>query len=165
MLIAAATSPYLLPPSNGGALEEIICGRLTSSDAPIPTRPWLAGLVLIAPPKATYHLDNLRSGLDNIARRCSLLLIISSKHQAEANAFREALIAARRRSTTASAHGSVSGFRGMDWKAPCEFDLRMLVIGGADHLLRMHPATLRRFATTQSAIDLAIIVSVSFTRS
>ncbi|VDK41231.1 unnamed protein product [Taenia asiatica] len=160
VLTAAVTSPYLLPPSNGGALEDIICGRLTSSDAPIPTRPWLAGLVLIAPPKATYHQDNLCGGLDNIARRCSLLLVISSKYQAEGNAFREALIAARRRSTSASAYGGVSGLRGMDWKAPCEFDLRMLVIGGADHLLRMHPATLRRFATTQGAIDLAIIAAI-----
>ncbi|KAL5111694.1 hypothetical protein TcWFU_003086 [Taenia crassiceps] len=160
VLAAAVTSPYLLPPSNGGALEEIICGRLTSSDAPIPSRPWLAGLVLIAPPKAIYHLDHPCGGIDNIARRCSLLLVISSKHQTEANAFREALIAARRRSTTAPAHGGVSGFRGMDWKAPCEFDLRMLVIGGADHLLRMHSATLRRFATTQSAIDLAIVASI-----
>ncbi|VDM34022.1 unnamed protein product [Hydatigera taeniaeformis] len=160
VLTAAVTSPYLLPPSNGGALEEIICGRLTSSDAPIPTRPWLAGLVLIAPPKGTYRLGNLSAGLDNIARRCSLLLVISSKHEVDGNAFREALIAARRRSTAASVHGGVSGLRGMDWKAPCEFDLRMLVIGGADHLLRMHPATLRRFATTQAAIDLAIIAAV-----
>ncbi|EUB61629.1 hypothetical protein EGR_03443 [Echinococcus granulosus] len=160
VLTAAITSPYLLPSSNGGALEEIICGRLTSSDAPIPVKPWLAGLVLIAPPKSIYHLGDLCGGLDNIARRCSLLLVISSKHQAEANAFRETLIAARRRSTTASAHGSVSGFRGMDWKVPCEFDLRMLVIGGVDHLLRMHPATLRRFATTQSAIDLAVITAI-----
>lgn len=167
VLTATITSPYLVPPSNGGALEDIICGRLSSTEAPAPSKPWLAGIVLIAPPKEIYGLDYLGSGsdgggLDIAARRCSFLLVVSSKHQAEANAFREALISARRRPTPASVHGgSAAAFRGMEFKSPCEFDLRMLVIGGSDHLLRMHPATLQRFATTQGAIDQAIIVSFS----
>ncbi|VDD76463.1 unnamed protein product [Mesocestoides corti] len=155
LLTAAATSPQLLPPSNGGALEDIICGRLASLDAPPPLKPWLAGLILIAPPPTTYRFDELGS-LDSVVRRCSLLLVISSKYQKEATAFREALIAARKRSMV---YG-VGVFRGNDWKPPCEFDLRMLVIGGSDHLLRMHPSILRRFATTQSAIDFAINIAI-----
>ena len=140
VLTATSIPSYLLPPTNGGALEDIICGRIDSADAPVPTKPWLAGIVLIAPPIDIYRLDNLNS-----ARRCSFLIVVSSKHRTEANAFRNALIAARRQPPTdynVIGDSSMVGCHGVLVKTPRECDLRMLVIGGSDHMLRMNPLAL-----------------------
>lgn len=150
-VLAAATNSNFITSSEEVYLNDIICGRLKTDDTPIPTKSWLAAVVLIAPPRDTFLLD--LPYLDKLACHFSVLVVVSARYRKEANTFRETLIKARNQAVQKIP--STTGLRG----TPCVFDLRMLVIGGADYLLRMHPATLQRFATTQSAIDLAILVS------
>ncbi len=207
VVLRAATlmSPLLCP--TAVALEDLLCGRAIDSQPAAP-KPWLAGLVLIAPPPVSllsrYSDNSSRDDIDedgggdggvgnngsgssgdqkkvkrsslavaNALRRCSLLVAVGDRWRTEARAFRETVIKARRRALMTSADAVSAGGRlggvvsavGLpapgegDKRKPVEYDLRLLLIGGADHLLRMHPTTLRRHGTNQAAIDLAIIVS------
>lgn len=93
-----------------------------------------------------------------VARKCSLLIVVGERSayggDNEARSFRDACISARQlegNSSVASDHQPVS--------KPPEFDLQLLVVGGADHLLRLHPSTAKRWSVSQASVDSAITVS------
>ncbi|VDN11001.1 unnamed protein product [Dibothriocephalus latus] len=158
------TAALQLPASyNNGGLEKVLCGRPLGLESPAPSRPWLSGLICLGMPLTlpAHQLEVLAA----IGRRCSLLLLVGGCSRfggaQEASRFRDSLIAARRRAPQPSEvgiGGAASG-EGASTK-PNEFDLQLLIVGGADHLLRLHTSTARRWSTTQAVVDSALIVSL-----
>lgn len=158
------TAALQLPASyNNYGLEKVLCGRQLDLESPAPSRPWLSGLICLGMPLTlpAHQLEVLAA----IGRRCSLLLLVGDCSRFggahEASRFRESLIAARRRAPPSSEMG-VSGAAGGEGASikPHEFDLQFLIVGGADHLLRLHTSTARRWSTTQAAVDYALIVAM-----
>nr|CDS25903.1 hypothetical protein HmN_000624200 [Hymenolepis microstoma] len=148
-VLCAATDETCVRSSEDTRLHDIICGRSKTEEVSAPTRPWLAAVVLIAPPQDAFLPENIPH-FEQIPTHFSLLMVVGARFRKEANIFRETFI--RTRQQTALGHNPTT--------TPFVSDLRMLIIGGADNLLRMHPATLERFATTQAAIDQAIVAAV-----
>ncbi|VDN96523.1 unnamed protein product [Rodentolepis nana] len=148
-VLCAATDETCVRSSEDIRLHDIICGRSKTDEVSAPTRPWLAALILIAPPQDAFLPENIPH-FEQIPTHFSLLVVVGARFRKEANTFRETFI--RTRQQTALGHNTTA--------TPFVSDLRMLIIGGADSLLRMHPATLERFATTQAAIDQAIVAAV-----
>ncbi|KAL7062725.1 hypothetical protein AAHC03_01476 [Spirometra sp. Aus1] len=158
------TAALQLPASySNSGLEKVLCGRLLGLESPAPSRPWLSGLICLGIPLTlpTHQLEVLAA----IGRRCSVLLLVGGRSrfggEQEASRFRDFLIAARRRAPPPSEVGTsgATGGEGASIK-PHEFDLQLLIVGGADHLLRLHTSTARRWSTTQAAVDYALIVAM-----
>ncbi|VDL34703.1 unnamed protein product [Hymenolepis diminuta] len=148
-VLCAATDETCVRSSEDTRLHDIICGRAKTEETSAPTRSWLAAVVLIAPSRDAFVPENIPH-FEQIPTHFSLLVVVGARFRKEASTFRETFIRTRQQ--------AVLGHNGT--ATPFVSDLRMLIIGGADYLLRMHPAALERFATTQTAIDQAIVAAV-----
>lgn len=148
-VLCAATDETCVRSSEDTRLHDIICGRAKTEETSAPTRSWLAAVVLIAPSRDAFVPENIPH-FEQIPTHFSLLVVVGARFRKEAITFRETFIRTRQQ--------AVLGHNGT--ATPFVSDLRMLIIGGADYLLRMHPAALERFATTQAAIDQAIVVII-----